>query len=204
MKLTAKALRTTGLMAVLCGGMMMSLTPVAHAQDDEGDEEVLAPRPTRVRLVGSYLTSGSVSSFLGKPILGFGASYDFKEIPAGLPIHLAATLDYLSKSRTKTDASRRSTKVEASYFGVGVSGRVYFLPEDAKLNFYAGGGFALNFPRYIVHVNGTETSADNNVALGFHLFSGMEFDRSFFGEFEYSAPGKSQINAFNAAIGYRF
>ena len=200
MKMTAKALLMGALTAGLCCGLMAGVTGKAYAQDEEGDEaESIEARPIKLRVIGSYLANSSVADFLGKPVLGVGAAYDFKRIDSALPIHLAGTLDFFNKSRTKN-----GTKVEGSYYGVGVSGRIYFLPEEARLNFYGGGGLALNFPRYKVEVRGTEISSDSTVALGARLFSGLEFDRSFFGEFEYAWPGKSELNAFNAAIGYRF
>jgi hypothetical protein len=199
MKMTVKTGAKALLMGALAAGICLGMTAGAFAQDEEEEVEELAPRPVRVRVVGAYLSDNSVKDFLGAPILGLGASYDFKQTESRIPVHIAATIDFMNKTRTR---DRR--KVEAAYFAIGVAPRIYFKPEESKLNFYAGAGVLVSFPRYKVTIAGTEQSQDNTISVGAKFFSGMEFDRSFFGEIEYILPGKTELNSLNFALGYRF
>lgn len=191
----AKALLVGTMAAGLCFGM----TAGAFAQDEEDEVPEISAKPLRIRVIGGFPTDGDVKRIVGSPIIGGGLAYDFKTFDAALPIHLAATVDYLSKSKTKN-----RTRVQAGFLGIGVAPRVYFMPEDASLNFYAGIGAFLSFPNYKATVAGIEVEKANSPRLGGKIFSGVELNRTFFGEFEFAFPGSSALNSFNAALGYRF
>jgi hypothetical protein len=174
--------------------------PAALAQDER-------PRPARLFLGGYFPSDGDTKDAIGSTEFSWGASFDLpkkKPSPATYAI-------YFDGVWADADDSF-GLEVDFHYLGIGPLARYYpGAKKEAsgtpqKSRFYLGGGFGLYFiTAQIVDNDGFYVDTlDNDVKLGGKLFAGVELGSALILEGDYTWPGASAGEGWNARVGFRF
>jgi hypothetical protein len=176
-----------------------SCPPSARAQGDQ-------LKPIRLYLGAFFPSKSETSDRIGSAVFSWGLSYDIPQKKPS-PVKLAVYFDGVWASSDEF----LNRRIRFHYFAFGPEARYYLGQKGEsgtpqKSRFYVGGGFGL----YIITAQITDGSGffistlDNDLKLGGKLLAGVEFGKSFLVEGDYTWPGSSAANGWNARVGFRF
>jgi len=200
-----KAFVIAAVAAPLLGGLG---APVAHAQAPPKE-----PSPFRLYIGAFFPTNSDTKERVGSTQFSWGASYDLPSKKPG-PGTAAIFFDGMwANGDTYNGTIYTNREITFHYLGIGPEYRFYpgsskdqMMVEPDKSRFYLGGGAGIYFlsARITDHTGYYVSDIDNEVRFGGKVFLGFDIGKSFLIEGDYTWPGITEAQGWNARFGFRF
>lgn len=193
--------------------------PAQNTSPPTASADAPAPKPITIKLGAFFPSSGNLKDIVDKTFFAAGAEYAFVNKENASPVTPLVYLDYIgrSKNRSVDDGQGNSVSLDVTASTVGLGGGVRYsfgAPEAGSVTPYVGAGLGVYFNRVKAGLNvasggqsASVSDSANKTQLGFRLNAGLEFQRTYLLEANYTNAGKigeTRIDGFGVQVGARF
>ena len=194
-------------------------TQAAPTQTVPTADEIQTAKPITLKLGAFFPSNGDVKDIFGSTFLSVGGEYAFvgkNRVSSVVPL---VYVDYAgrSKNRSVSDGQGNSVSVDLTASTVGVGGGLrYYVgsPGTGSITPYLGAGVGLYFDhiKLAATTNSSgqsvsDSSSLNKTKLGFRLNAGVEFQKMYLVEVNYTNAGSiesTRLDGFGIQVGARF